>query len=323
MYRFQLATSFALAVLTVLLSAGCTDGAPERDAAGDEPTPPTGAPDISWTDVQDSTDRVAVVTGLDGPEAVRYDPGQDVWFVSSFGPATEEDRDGNGYVSRLAPDGTVDALRFATAGPDEPLHMPRGMFLTGDTLWVADVDGVHGFDRRTGESVAFVDFRAHEPGFLNDVAAGPDGVLYVTDTGLSRIYRIDGRQAEVVAEDPRLGPPNGITWDPAAERFVLAPWGGEPTMRTWSPDRGITDLATTTAGFMDGVEIVDGRVIVASQADSALHVLEGDEDRILIRTTGAPADIGVDTRRRRVAVPYIALGRVDVWALPAEEDGAP
>jgi hypothetical protein len=33
---------------------------------------------------------------------------------------------------------------------------------------------------------------------------------------------------------------------------------------------------------------------------------------------GRPADIGVDTRRGRVAVPYIALNRVDIWALPRD-----
>ncbi|HUG40860.1 MAG TPA: hypothetical protein VMM12_10255, partial [Longimicrobiales bacterium] len=35
--------------------------------------------------VQDSTDIVFSVTGLSGPEAVRYDPDQDVYFIASFG----------------------------------------------------------------------------------------------------------------------------------------------------------------------------------------------------------------------------------------------
>lgn len=311
--------AFASAVAT-----GCGGDAPDsaedgRDAAAAGAPGSAEADRPAWTDVQDSTHRVAVVTGLDGPEAVRYDPEEDVWLVSSFGPSSGEDRDANGYVSRVSPDGSVDSLRFATGTPEQPLHMPRGMFITGDTLWVADVDGVHGFDRRSGEAVAFVDFRAHEPGFLNDIAAGPDGALYVTDTGLSRIYRIEGREAVVAVEDPRLGPPNGITWDGDRGWFVIAPWGGEPTVRTWVPGGDVRDLTTTTAGFMDGVEIVDGRVILASQADSSLHVLDGGEDRVLIRVPGAPADIGVDTRRRRVAVPYVALGRVDVWTLPEEE----
>jgi hypothetical protein len=35
---------------------------------------------------------------------------------------------------------------------------------------------------------------------------------------------------------------------------------------------------------------------------------------------GAPADIGIDTRRNRVAVPYIDLDRVDIWQLPDDRE---
>ena len=59
-----------------------------------------------------------------------------------------------------------------------------------------------------------------------------------------------------------------------------------------------------------------GRVLVASQADSSLHLFETGRGRAVIRTGGRPADIGIDTRRRRVAVPFIALNRVEIWALP-------
>jgi hypothetical protein len=31
---------------------------------------------------------------------------------------------------------------------------------------------------------------------------------------------------------------------------------------------------------------------------------------------GEPADIGIDTRRQHVAVPYLDLNRVDIWRLP-------
>lgn len=303
-----------MAPLLLLLTVACADASPGRDGVAATPEA-AGQRDPVWTTLQDTTHRVASITGLDGPEAVRFDPDQDVWLVSSFGPGSGDQRDGDGYLSRVSADGTVETLRFATGTTEAPLHMPRGMFITGDTLWVADVDGVHGFDRRSGAHLPFVDFSAHAPGFLNDIAAGPDGALYVTDTGSSRVYRLAGREVTVAADDPRLGPPNGITWDASAERFVLAPWGGEPTVRTWSPGGTVEDLITTTAGFMDGVEVVDGRVIVASQADSSLHVLEDGTDRVLIRVAGEPADIGVDRERRRVAVPYVDLGRVDIWSL--------
>lgn len=269
--------------------------------------------------LQDSTDTLFAVTGLSGPEAVRYDPDQDVYFISNFGAAAEDQRDANGFISRVAAeDGAVQALRYMTGTTDAPLHMPRGMAIRGDTLWVADVDGVHGFDRRSGQHAAFVDFRSHEPGFLNDIAVGPDGLLYITDTGRGRVYRIPaGGVAEIAVEDARTGPPNGITWDGARSAFLLAPWGGETMLRSWDPVSGtLSDVTTLVGGRFDGIEMVDGSALIASQDDSTLHSVAPDgSSRPQIRVPGRPADIAIDTRRQRVAVPYIALGRVDVWAL--------
>jgi hypothetical protein len=57
-------------------------------------------------------------------------------------------------------------------------------------------------------------------------------------------------------------------------------------------------------------------VVIASQADSSLHLLEAGQTRPIVRVTGRPADIGIDTRRLRVAVPYISRDQVDIWQLP-------
>lgn len=301
--RVLAATLFTAAQLASIASAG-----------------PLGAQTPEMGGVADTTDILFSVTGLSGPEAVRYDPDQDVYFVASFGEPSDDPRDENGFISRVsAATGAMEALRFMTGTPDSPLHMPRGMFIRGDTLWVADVDGVHGFLRQTGGHAAFIDFTAHAPGFLNDIAVGADGLLYVTDTGLSRVYRIraDG-VAEVAIEDVRTGPPNGITWDPARAAFLLAPWGDETMLRAWDPATGeIRDVARLVGGRFDGIEIVDRAVLIASQNDSTLYLLDDDRPRPLIRVPGRPADIGVDTRRRHVAVPYIALNRVDVWRIPS------
>jgi hypothetical protein len=75
-------------------------------------------------------------------------------------------------------------------------------------------------------------------------------------------------------------------------------------------------VATSNGAFFDGIEFANGRVVVASQADSSLHVVTGETTHLLVHVPGRPADIGLDTRRNRVAVPYIALDRVDIWQLP-------
>jgi sugar lactone lactonase YvrE len=263
---------------------------------------------------QDASHRIASITGLAGPEAVRYDPQQDIYFISNFNG--EAEGDANGFVTRARADGTVESLRYMVGTSAAPLHGPRGMFITGDTLWVADAAGVHMFNRRTGAHLRFVDFRSFSPGFLNDIVQGPDGAIYITDTGRPRIYRITGGAASIAIEDSAVARPNGIAWDGANSRFLLASWGAGPPVRTWDGRSGLSRLGVAGGGRNDGIEIVNGRILIASQVDSAINVLEGSTVRRLIRVPGAPADIGVDTRRSRVAVPYVSLNRVDLWALP-------
>lgn len=271
---------------------------------------------LTWDSVQDSTNIVASVTGFSGPEAVRYDPDQDVYFVSNFNgdPAG----DANGFISKVASNGSIDSLRFMTGTEMYPLHGPRGMYITGDTLWVADADGVHGFNKSTGEHTAFLDFTSFEPGFLNDIVAGADGNLYVTDTGKSTVYIVEDGSPSVLVED-LPAPPNGITSDPD-NNLILAPWEGATMFPVLAEnDAGYEEYANAeSGGNFDGIEFVNGRMIVASQNDNSIHVIYDGTDHVAIQTPGDPADIGIDTQRNRIAVPYIALNRVDIWELPQE-----
>jgi hypothetical protein len=300
-------------MLLVATAAACTGPA---DHEGQEQAPGPYA-DLTWESVQDSTRRHSFIGGFSGPEAVRYDPDQDVWFVSNFG-GDGGDRDGNGFISRVsAESGTLLSLRFARGTTERPLHAPRGMYIIGDTLWVADIDGVHGFDRRSGASLAFVDLTSFEPGFLNDVARGPDGALYVTDTGKSSVYRIADGEASVALADDALGDPNGITWDATRKLLVMVPWDPGFRVTTWRVgDAPVGFGPRITPGRLDGIEPIDRRLLMASQSDSTIVLMDGGITRPIIKVMGAPADIGVDTKRRRVAVPYIALNRVDIWQLP-------
>jgi DNA-binding beta-propeller fold protein YncE len=273
---------------------------------------------LNWETVQDSTMRVQSITGFAGPEAVRYDPDQDFYFVSNFNGGGN-DRDANGFISKLLTDGTIESIQFMTGTETFPLHAPRGMYITGETLWAADIDGVHGFNRVTGEQEQFIDFRGLQPGFLNDIAATPDGTLYVTDTGTNTLYRVDSTTPAVVHSDlPHA--PNGITLDPDSGLLVLTPWGGALTFHAWDSDtEQLSEFARAqSGGNMDGIEFYGGRLLAASQSDSSLHVIRGEEDLIYITMPGRPADIGIDTQRNQVAVPYIALNRVDIWQLPGE-----
>jgi len=197
--------------------------------------------------------------------------------------------------------------------------------LVGDTLWVADIDAVRAFNARTGAPVATVAI----PGaiFLNDIAAAPDGSLYVTDTairfgaagvehpGTDQISRIaPDRTVSVAAKGDAFSRPNGITWDAANGRFVVVPFGGN-SLFAWKPGDPAPTVIGTGPGQFDGVEIVHGATWVSSWADSSVYRYVNGQGTRLIRGVPSPADIGYDAKRNRLLIPIFTGNRVEIWQL--------
>ena len=207
------------------------------------------------------------------------------------------------------------------------------MTISGDTLWVADIDVLRGFHRVTGRPLGILDFRPLGAVLLNDVAVGPNGMLRVTDTGIlmnedgiyfvgpARIYEVgSGGTPRVVASGPGVGLPNGITWDPVGQRWIVLSFDSFvwEVKALSSADRVTEVFARRRKGELDGVEVLSsGAVLYSSWADSSLHLLERGRDRQLIREVREPADIGLDTRRHRVAIPMPITGWVQLWSLGA------
>ena len=279
---------------------------------------------------RETAERVGVLDGFYGPESVKYDADQDVWFVTNmlgFG----SDKDGQGYVDRINAAELKTAERFIESGRNgATLDAPKGMAIHGDTLWIADIDKLRGFDRRTGAPLATIDLSAHDAVLLNDVAVGPDGSLYITDSGIimsakgvlhpggDKIFVIGpGRSISVLAKGEQLGRPNGISWDAKNERWVIVsfdPFHSEVYTLTGG-DTTRTVIASGNGKF-DGIEALpDGRLLVTSWNDSSLHVFDNGSDQRVVRNLSWPADIGIDTKRQRIAIPQVMINRVEFWQL--------
>ncbi|HUR93326.1 MAG TPA: hypothetical protein VMY76_02000 [Gemmatimonadales bacterium] len=319
--------------LVALLALAVACGGNDRSAAVADSTSGLAAGDSSAGGSPGGTGD-SRLEGFENPESVKYDGDLDVWYVSNVN-GSPVGKDGNGYISRLKGDGSLDSLKFIVGGTNGvKLDAPKGMALQGDTLWVADIQSLRGFDRRTGKPVASVDLKGSK--FLNDVAAGPDA-LYVTDTGVEgsatgiehtgpdRIYRVGpDRKVTVALESDSLTGPNGIAWDGARRRFVIVPFAGS-VVRTWAPGARNAAAFATSKGQLDGVELLDGdRLLVTSWTDSSLFVLDSAGTATPVASgLPSPADIGVDTKRNRVAVPLLMENRVEFRALPASGKGLP
>lgn len=272
--------------------------------------------------------KLGETTGFDTPESVRYDAELDVYYVSSIN-GNPSVKDNNGWIARVRADSTGVVTRLAEGGKNGvTLHAPKGMALRGDTLFVADIDEVRMFNRRTGASLGSVPVRGAT--FLNDVAVGPDGI-YITDTGIrfdaqgnvshppdsDRVFRLAGGRVTVALTGDTLGRPNGIAWDAAGNRFIIAQFGGSALL-AWTPGSTTFTTLVSGPGQFDGVEVLaNGNMLVSSWADSTVHVVHGGSHMMpAIRNVSAPADIGVDSKRNVVAVPRFMDGKVEYYRIP-------
>src|SRR5688572_28885431 len=130
-----------------------------------------------------TADKLGETVGFNVPESVRYDAELDVYYVANIN-GNPSQKDNNGYIARVRADSTGVMTVLVEGGKGGArLNAPKGMALRGDTLYVADIDMLRMFNRRTGEVLEAVSLRENNATFLNDVAIGPDGV-YISDTGI-------------------------------------------------------------------------------------------------------------------------------------------
>jgi len=257
------------------------------------------------------------ITGFKTPESVLYDPDADVYLVSNIN-GDPFAADGNGFISRVRPDGSAE-IWIDGSTKEVTLNAPKGTALLGDTLYVADIDTVRMFDRKTGAPKGDIAIKGAL--FLNDMAAGPDSV-YVSDTGVKpgfapggadAIYQIKDGKATPVIKAKDLGGPNGILVDGDA-LWVVTFGSGEIYQVKGGKREGVVK---PPKGQLDGVLRLDGGDLLVSSWE-AKAVFRGPPGGPFVEAeTGleSPADIGWDSKRKILMVPLFMKDTVELIPL--------
>ncbi|MBX3221064.1 MAG: hypothetical protein KF795_11140 [Labilithrix sp.] len=317
------ATTTTSATATATTSATATE--PVAKGPDDKPLP---RPSAKASRPQlDPVLKFVPADGLRGPASVLHDEVSDVYFVSNVDGAPAA-ADGKGFISKLSPDGKKILLRWIDGGKNKVvLNAPKGMAIQGNELYVADIDTVRVFDRRSGAPLGKVTVEGAT--FLDDLAVTADGRILVSDTGLRA-------SAGGGLEESGTDAIYSIYWDRYGSNFVLFAkkelagptalfvtpnkiWGvASRTGEIFSigPKGKLEDVHRLPDGALEGIVGTGSDLLVASRAASAIFRGKPDGDwRIAIGDVKSPADIGYDEKRKRVLVPLFTEDEVRIFQL--------
>ena len=271
-----------------------------------------------------------VSTGLAAPESAYYHQSSNSIFVSNINGGGL-DKDGNGYLTRIAPNGKVIGEKWATG-----LNAPKGIRSVGMTIWVADIEEVVGFELTVDGARLQSRVRIDGAPFLNDLATAADGTIYVSESNLSRIYMVKDGKASIFVEGADVGvQPNGLLVDgdrlivgtigPGAARGRGAA-GAAPGGQLMAFDRKTkarTFVTTEPVGGIDGIEPAEpgGYFVTDVFGRRLLHVARDGNVTTLATFEQAGADIGVSHRIEQlvqagdVFVPFLFTNSVSAYDL--------
>lgn len=255
--------------------------------------------------------------GFDGPESAYIDEASGAIYVSNVSGSPVE-KDGKGWISKLDYSGRVLNAKWI-----DGLHAPKGLRAHRGTLWVADIDELIAIDVASGKIALRVKVEGAK--FLNDVAVGVDGSIYVSDMLLSRIYVFMGGKVSVFADGPDLEHPNGLLVEGTS--LLVAAWGKpEADFSTKVPGRLYKlDLATKKKtlitpeplGNLDGLES-DGRggYVVSDWISGAIHHIAADGKlRLAQQHAKGAADLAYVPFSRTLILPHMMDGKVGAYEL--------
>jgi DNA-binding beta-propeller fold protein YncE len=242
---------------------------------------------------------------LKTPESVLFDAGNKVLYVANI-DGDGGAKDNKGSIGKVGLDGKIIAVDWVPG-----LQAPKGMALVKNTLWVADIDELVAIDIKKAQIIHHVKIEGAT--FLNDVAADPQGTVYVTDSRKRELWKLENGKPSKVLDSNSLKGPNGVLVH-NNEVYVL--------------DRGtlvkvkgnsVEKLAEGMDGSTDGLENVQGNDFIVSCWSGVVYYVKGDgTTETLIDTREQKvnsADIGYDSKNKMVYVPTFFKNKIVAYQL--------
>jgi DNA-binding beta-propeller fold protein YncE len=235
-------------------------------------------------------------TLLRTPESVLYEPIENVLYVSNIN-GNGAVKDENGFISKVSLEGQILTLQWVTG-----LNAPKGMGISGNKLFVADIDRLVMFDLGSGAQLK--SYNVAEPVYLNDITIAENGIVYVSDNRNDKIYYLRNDSLQIFMEGENLQRPNGLYIE--GNKLAVGSQKNNALQIIDLDSKKITRI-TDGLGASDGVESAGkGAYFFSDWNGRVFWISSKGEKKLLLNTTAAKvnsADIEYIANKKMLFVP--------------------
>ena len=227
------------------------------------------------------------------PESVLFDGDNKILYAANIDGTDPWAKDGKGSVAKVGLDGKVIAAEWVSG-----LNAPKGMGLHKGKLYVADLNELVVIDIAGGKIEKRIVVTGAEG--LNDVSVSKNGIVYVSDSKLKKIFVVKDGVTELLLDT--LKGPNGVLI--RGDDFYLLDAGG---MYKMNKDKTLTKITDGMDGGTDGIENISGNDFIVSCWQGVVWYVKADGSKQQLLDSRPDkknsADIGIDAKNKIVYVP--------------------
>jgi len=251
-------------------------------------------------------------TLLRTPESVLIDSERNILYVSNVNLNPWE-KDGNGFISKLDMDGNITHLKWI-----EGLNGPKGMGISGNSLFVADINTLVEANIETGEIINTIELEGKPD--LNDITVSENGTVFVSGSASNTIYKLKNGALEEYFKggEERF---NGLFWE--KDRMLLITSGSSQFKEINHKIKEVKIIAENM-GHGDAIAPVgDGGYLCTSWAGKIFYVPAQGETTVLSDTENLSenaADLDYSIQNKILYVPTFFKNQVKAYKLIATEN---
>lgn len=248
------------------------------------------------------------IKGFSHPESVVYDEARYALYVSNIG----DKKEGDGFISKLSPEGEVLELRWITG-----LQDPKGLLVLGDKLYVTDRTELVEMHIQKGQILN----RFQVPGAksLNDITQDNSGNIYFSDLSGNSIFKrnTSGKISEWL-HSKYLERPNGLLV--VDGNMYVSGWGKDSPGNFLKIDMKTKEIEVLTdkgIGKLDGLQQKDAQhFYVSDWAGGKVYSIseKGDVDPV-ISAEKSVGDILFFEKKNQLILPMNLPNQVWIYEL--------